>query len=51
MEDDALVTKVSVTTDRLIMPLESGEQIDDVLLIIHVTVVNPIALFAGGRLI
>ena len=51
LEDDRLVTKVSVTTDRLIVPMAATENTNDVHLIIHVTVVNPGALFAGGRLV
>jgi hypothetical protein len=51
MEDDRLVTSVTVTTDRLIETIKPGENIDDVMLVIHVTVINPVALFAGGRLI
>jgi hypothetical protein len=39
LEDDALVTRVNVTTDRLLTPLktESGHPENEVLLIIHVT--------------
>jgi hypothetical protein len=51
LSDDKLVTSISVTTDRLIVPLESDEHIHDVLLIVHVTVVDPAALFAGTALI
>jgi len=51
LEDDRLVSRVSVTTDRLIKPLEHNEKQDDVFLVIHVTVVNPLAIFAGGRLV
>jgi len=51
LEDDRLVTQVSVTTDRLIMPQKDADNINDVMLVIHVTVVNPSQLFAGGRLI
>ena len=51
LEDDKLVTKISVTTDRLIVPQKAEEQINDVALIIHVTIVNPSALFTGGRLV
>lgn len=51
LEDDRLVSRVSVTTDRLIEPLRVGEAQDDVFLVIHVTVVNPLAIFAGGRLV
>ena len=51
LEDDRHITKVSVTTDRLITPLGPNEKIGDVLLVIHVTMVNPISVFAGGRLV
>ena len=51
LEDDRLVSRVSVTTDRLIEPLLNGGAEDDILLVIHVTVVNPLAIFAGGRLV
>jgi hypothetical protein len=50
LEDDRLITKVSVTTDRLVIPQSPEEGISDVLLVIHVTMVNPSAVFAGGRL-
>jgi hypothetical protein len=51
LEDDKLVTKVSVTTDRLIIPQRSDENVNDVLLVIYVTVLNPSAVFAGDILI
>jgi hypothetical protein len=51
LEDDKLVTRISVTTDRLITPPKSNENIHDVLLVIHVTVVNPGAIFTGDRLV
>jgi hypothetical protein len=51
LEDDSLITSVSVTTDRLLTPQGSGEKVHDVGLVIHVTVVNPAAVFAGGRLV
>lgn len=51
LEDDRLVTKVSVTTDRLIAPQATTENINDVYLVIHVTMVNPSSIFAGGRLV
>lgn len=38
LEDDQLVTEVTVITDRLLMPLQSDEHIHDVVLIISVTV-------------
>ena len=51
LEDDALITQISVTTDRLLTPLESDEAIHDVELVIRVSVVNPSAIFGGGRLV
>lgn len=51
LEDDTLITRVSVTTDRLIIPQKDAENVNDVLLVIHVTMVNPSAVFAGDRLI
>ena len=51
LEDDSLITSVSITTDRLLTPQESDENIHDVCLIIHATVLNPAALFAGNRLL
>ncbi len=51
LEDDRLVSSVSVTTDRLIVPQKVDERINDVRLVIHVTIINPSALFAGGRLV
>jgi hypothetical protein len=43
MEDDSLITEVRVNTDRLMTPQESGENLHDVVLIIHVQskVANP----------
>ena len=51
LEDDNLITSVSVTTDRLLIPQDSNEKLHDVHLIIHATVLNPSALFAGNRLV
>jgi hypothetical protein len=51
LEDDKLITRVSVTTDRLLQPLAADENIHDVFLEIHVALVNPSALFVGNRLI
>jgi hypothetical protein len=53
LEDDNLITRVSVTTDRLLTVLDpaAGEQPKDVHLIIHVTMTNPSAVFAGNRLV
>lgn len=50
VEDDGLITSVSVTTDRLLSLPDPGDKVHDVELVIHVTVVNQSALFAGGRL-
>jgi len=51
LEDDALLTRVAITTDLLITPLATQESVHDVMLVITATVVNPSAIFAGGRLI
>ena len=51
LEDDRLITSLTVTTDRLIIPMKAEENISDVLLVIQVTMVNPSAVFAGGRLV
>jgi len=51
LEDDSLITSVTVTTDRLILPLESDRGLADVMLLIHVIMQNPSAVFAGGRLV
>jgi hypothetical protein len=36
LEDDSLINEVKITTDRLLTPLESGEAVNDVVLVIHV---------------
>jgi hypothetical protein len=36
MKDDKYIDHVSVTTDRILTPMETGEAIDDVLIVIHV---------------
>jgi hypothetical protein len=37
LEDDVLINDISVTTDRLLVPKEDEEHINDVMLVIHVT--------------
>lgn len=37
LEDDCLITEVSVTTDRLLTPKEGNEHINDVVLVLSVT--------------
>jgi hypothetical protein len=51
LEDDKLITSITVTTDRLLIPQDVDENIHDVFLVIHVTVIDPSALFVGNRLI
>lgn len=51
LQDDKLITSLSVTTDRLLTPLEKNEQTNDVQVIVHATINNPGAIFAGGRLV
>jgi hypothetical protein len=36
VEDDKYIDHVSITTDRLLVPLQAGESIEDVLVVIHV---------------
>jgi hypothetical protein len=51
LEDDSLITSIAVTTDRLVIPMKAEENVSDVLLVIHIMMVNPSAVFAGGRLV
>jgi hypothetical protein len=51
LEDDSLITDISVTTDRLLLPQEADENIHDVALVVHVTMVNPSVIFAGNLLV
>jgi len=50
LEDDALVTSVSVNTDRLLLPQGDG-RLHDVHLVVCVTVNNPSQIFSGDRLV
>jgi hypothetical protein len=47
LEDDSLITKISITTDRLLSPMEKEEQKSDVHLLIHV-VTKLIDVSSGG---
>ena len=51
LEDDSLITDVSVVTDRFLLPQEAEENIHDVMLVVHVTMVNPSVIFAGNLLV
>jgi hypothetical protein len=51
LEDDKLVTSITVTTDRLITPLKSPSKVHDVVLVIRVKIVDPSDIFAGNRLV
>lgn len=51
LQDDCLITELSVITDRLLTPQEADENLHDVHLVIHVTMRNPSAVFAGNRLV
>jgi hypothetical protein len=51
LEDDSLISEVTITTDRLLTPREGGEAINDVLMVIHVKVSDPGSIFAAGRLV
>ena len=50
MEDDKLINDLSVTTDRLLSPVEDGESLHDVVLFIRVktTIVNNLTTFSIG---
>ena len=48
LEDDALITAVSITTDRILLPLEAGDYFNNVLLVIHVT--TKVTITSGARL-
>jgi hypothetical protein len=43
LQNDSLINEIKITSDRLLIPLKSGEGINDVVLVIHVktTVANP----------
>jgi len=51
LEDDALITSLTITTDRLLTPIENGESANDVELIVHVAVIDPRALLGPTRLV
>jgi hypothetical protein len=51
LEDDSLITSIAVTTDRLLLPMDSDERTNDVHLIIHVKVSDPNAIFTAARLL
>jgi hypothetical protein len=51
LEDDSLITTVEITTDRLLTPLIEDESETDVELVVHVTVIDPQALFGSTGLI
>jgi hypothetical protein len=51
MEDDSLITKLHVTTDRLLTPVENDESKFEVEIILHVTILNPEALLGDAHLI
>jgi len=44
LQDDRLVTSLKVTTDRLLFPLEEGEKVNDVVLVIHVHIYRGIKM-------
>jgi hypothetical protein len=51
LEDDRLITSLSVTTDRLLIPLAEDEKSYHVRLLIQVTIQNPSQIFAGDRFV
>ena len=52
LEDDSLITSLSVTADRLLTPSTgNGHTVHHVFLVIRVTIVNESAIFADGRIV
>ena len=51
LEDDSLIIDLRVTTDRLLLPLETNERINDVELVVRVTLIDPGILFPSNSLI
>lgn len=51
LQDDRLITGITVTTDRLLVPLEAQEKDSWVELVIGVKITNPNALFENNRLV
>jgi len=51
LEDDSLITSLSVETDRLLTPMDVQDRVHDVSLLVQVKISNPSALFAGDRLV
>ena len=53
LEDDRSITELHVTTDRLLLPPQSGHALNNVHLIIHVATesINPEALFADVHML
>lgn len=51
MEDDDLITRISVTSDRLLLPLQETEKTNDVHIIVHVTMSDESSIFLADRLV
>jgi hypothetical protein len=51
LTDDGLITRVSITSDRLLSPKGEGERINDVYIVVHVTMGDETSIFSGGRLV
>jgi hypothetical protein len=51
MEDDDLATRVSITSDRLLLPMEDGDKLNDIYIVLHVTISDESAVFTGNRLV
>jgi hypothetical protein len=49
LEDDSLITRIAITSDRLLLPLEGDEKRNDVHMIVHVTVNDESGIFFGGN--
>jgi hypothetical protein len=51
LTDDGLITRVAITSDRLLVPLAEGEKKNDVYIVVHVTMSDESSIFGGGRLV
>jgi len=53
LEDDRSITELHITTDRLLLPVGGGHEINNVFLVIHVKTlsINPEGLFADVHML
>jgi len=51
LTDDGLITRIAITSDRLLTPKGDDEKVNDVHIVVHVTMSDESSIFAGGRLV